>query len=106
MLKFFNQKGQSAVEYTAIMVIVLGALVAMGSYMKRGVQGRWKESADNLGDQYDPRYADSDIRHILVQNSETQIQTVEDAGVGYWTFRQDNTNSISTKTGTISAGAY
>ena len=42
MLRRF-QKGQSPLEYTIIIIVLLSAFLAAGTYLKRGVQGRWQE---------------------------------------------------------------
>ena len=46
-------KGQSTLEYAMIIAIVVGGLIAMQIYMKRGVQGKLRESTDSIGDQFD-----------------------------------------------------
>ncbi|HBR15930.1 MAG TPA: hypothetical protein DD723_10420 [Candidatus Omnitrophica bacterium] len=55
MLKYFHnrrKKGQSTLEYAVLVVITLGALMSAQVYMKRGIQGRFKSSADDIGDQF------------------------------------------------------
>ena len=53
MLTYLNQKrGQSTLEYAVLVVIIIGALLSIQFYIKRGVQGRLKSSADDIGDQY------------------------------------------------------
>jgi uncharacterized protein (UPF0333 family) len=46
------QKGQSTLEYAALFAIVVGAIIAGQVYFKRGVQGKLKSSADQVGEQY------------------------------------------------------
>jgi len=48
----FKQKGQSTLEYAMIIAVVVGALLAMQFYMKRGIQGKLRESTDSVGSQY------------------------------------------------------
>jgi hypothetical protein len=36
------------------LAIIVGAIVIMQVYIKRGVQGRFRESADDIGEQFDP----------------------------------------------------
>jgi Flp pilus assembly pilin Flp len=48
-----NRKAQSTLEYALIIAAVVGALVAINAYMKKGVQGRLKESTDQIGKQFD-----------------------------------------------------
>jgi Flp pilus assembly pilin Flp len=51
MLRKF--KGQSTLEYALIVAVVVGGLIAMQIYMKRGVQGKLRESTDQIGEQFD-----------------------------------------------------
>ena len=46
-------KGQSTLEYVILLGFVVAALIAMGVYMKRGAQGRLRESTDQIGEQYE-----------------------------------------------------
>lgn len=48
-----NYKGQSTLEYALIIAVVVAGLVAMQIYMKRGVQGKLRESADQIGEQFE-----------------------------------------------------
>ena len=106
MIKLKRQ-GQSTLEYTTLIVIILGAFLAVGTYFKRGIQGRWKTSVDELGDQYDPRTADTHIKHSLESNTDTQIITTDAKGKkGFVTTRTDNTNSIEWTTGNAEVGGY
>jgi len=53
MLQFLNQKrGQSTLEYAVLIVVIIGALLTIQVYIKRGVQGRLKSASDDIGDQY------------------------------------------------------
>lgn len=47
-----NLQGQSTLEYVILVGFVVAALIAMGIYMKRGLQGRYRESTDQIGAQY------------------------------------------------------
>ena len=48
-MRRYNKKAQSALEYTALIVILTGALMGMSAYMKRSLQGKYKQSADIYG---------------------------------------------------------
>ena len=53
MLKFLRKrKAQSTLEYAVLIIIVIGALLSIQTYIKRGVQGRMRQAADDIGDQY------------------------------------------------------
>jgi len=49
-----TRRAQSTLEYALVIAVVVGALVAMQVYVKRGVQGRLKSAADDIGEQYSP----------------------------------------------------
>jgi hypothetical protein len=99
------KRGQTVLEYVVLIIIVLGALLAISNYFKRGLQGRWKAAMDDMGDQYDPRVADTSLRHTLVQTTNTSIIAINQAG-GFWTQRTDESLSTERKAGTVSVGAY
>jgi len=102
-----TKKGQTTIEYVVLLIIVIGAFVAIQNYMKRGLQGRWKASIDQLGDQYDPRTAVTNIRHSTYVNTNTSIITITSNTLGgYWTKRTDVSFSEERKTGDTSVGAY
>lgn len=106
MLKFINRRSaQSLVEYITIITLLLGAFLAISNYFKRGVQGRLKDATDQMGDQYDPRTAKTDITH-RVNSLTTTIIFTENTADGYWTNRQDIVDSVETKTGFTDVGAY
>ena len=48
-----KRKGQSTLEYVILTGFVVAALIAMGVYMKRGIQGKLRESTDQVGEQYE-----------------------------------------------------
>jgi len=47
-----KNRGQSTLEYAILIVVVIMALVAIQAYLSRGIQGRMRDSTDQLGDQY------------------------------------------------------
>ena len=49
---FRRRKGQSALEYAVIISVVIGALLAMQIYMKRGLENRMRQSGDDVGKQF------------------------------------------------------
>ncbi len=51
-MRKFSLRGQSTLEYVILIGFVVAALIAMGIYMKRGFEGRLKESTDQVGQQY------------------------------------------------------
>ena len=100
-----KKKAQSSIEFTLLVIIVIGVFMAASSYVKRGIQGRWKSAVDDLGDQYDPRTSSAIIRHLLISNQEMRITVVnQDTPRGVWTNRVDISDTMETKQGDIIIG--
>ncbi|MBN3038970.1 MAG: hypothetical protein JW869_06115 [Candidatus Omnitrophica bacterium] len=87
--RLYNRRAQSTGEYALVFAIILGAIVAMQTYVKRGVQGRVKAGTDymarettTLGDvtQYDPYYYESDYTSSR-QSDQTQSYTSGASGL-------------------------
>ena len=47
-----SQRGQSVLEYALLLGVVIAVIVALQLYFKRGLQGRWKEASDQIGEQF------------------------------------------------------
>ena len=107
-----NHKGQTILEYTVLVIIILGVMVAMKDYVKRGIQGRWKSATDDFGDQYDPQAVNSNIMYATQVNSDS-IVNIENGSYsstsgqeqGQWTSRNDQSNAVETKTGNTQVGS-
>jgi uncharacterized protein (UPF0333 family) len=99
-----QRRGQSLLEYSILLVIIIAAFIVMQIYIKRGFQGRWKTTIDELGDQYDPNTTNSVFTYKMTQNSETHISVLDDVvnGVtGYYTMRNDNSTMSESKDGIL-----
>ena len=48
----YRRQGQSTLEYAVLVIIIIGALLSIQAYIKRGVQGRLKQATDDVGDQF------------------------------------------------------
>lgn len=92
--------GQSLIEYSVLTIIVLAVFLSMLMYIKRGIQGHWKSSVDQLGDQYDPRVANSLVTYALNSTSNSMVDVVSQK-----TIRTDSTSSVETKAGATTVGS-
>src|SRR5208282_2112768 len=106
-----KRRGQTILEYTIIVIIVLGVMIAMKDYVKRGIQGRWKSATDDFGTQYDPTSLNSDVNYGTQVNSVSYVSVTNGIGdiggqtqAGQWTNRLDLSNSLETKTGFTQVG--
>jgi Flp pilus assembly pilin Flp len=53
-IRLRGKKGQNTLEYAVIIAVVVAGLIAMQTYIKRGVQGKLRSSTDSIGEQYSP----------------------------------------------------
>ena len=92
-------KGQTLIEFAVLFIVLVAAFLAMQNYLRRGVQGKWKESLDGMGKQYDPT-AVGHTTYTMETNATTEISVANDLGNqtgGYRTWRVDTTNSTENK---------
>lgn len=79
----FSRKGQSTLEYAIIIAVVVGGLLAMQHYVKRGYQGKLKSAADDMGQQFDPdtyggNFTQSQTGHVKQVVSGGQTKTTQE----------------------------
>ena len=82
--------GQSTVEYAVLIAVVVGALIAMQIYMKRGVQGKLRSATDDIGEQFSPTAYKGHFR--TVQQSATE-ETLHVGGQGKGETRSQTTTA-------------
>ena len=92
MRKFSIQrlKAQSILEYAVFSACFIAALIAMQIYVKRGIEGRLKQSSDDIGEQYAPTNTTADI--TTKQNS-AQVITSQLVQLGE-PFTDTNNNGV------------
>ncbi len=104
MLKYFHRyfrqnRAQSILEFTVLIIIIMAVFLSMTYYIKRGMQGRWKSAIDDFGDQYDPQQTNSTAIYTADTESNTTINTQNNS-----TFRTDNSHSLERHTGFMKVG--
>ncbi|MBI4308983.1 MAG: hypothetical protein HY591_01485 [Candidatus Omnitrophica bacterium] len=67
-------------EYAILVVIIIGALLTIQTYIKRGVQGRLKSSSDDIGDQFSPGNTNA-LKATKVHSSTTETFGMAAQGV-------------------------
>jgi Tfp pilus assembly protein FimT len=77
-----KKRAQSAVEYVVVIGVVAMALIAMATYMKRGIQGKARSDIDQLsgGTAYAPgeTVSDSVVSKKIVETSKSYSVQVPD----------------------------
>lgn len=100
-------KAQSLLEYSVVLVVIIAALLSMQVYIKRGMQGRWKEAVDQVGEQYDPKTTKGSITQHMTLSARTDVSVeegVQNGQTGYFSMRSDSQNTVETQTGTVTTG--
>lgn len=49
---FKKKRAQTTLEYAVLVVVIVAAVLAIKFYMGRGVEGKLRESVDQIGEQY------------------------------------------------------
>jgi len=73
--KFNRNKAQTTLEYAILIGVIVAGLVAMQVYLKRGYQGKLKESADSMGQQFSPGNTTS---NYTITNKSTSTEELRD----------------------------
>ncbi|MDD2690117.1 MAG: hypothetical protein PHT41_08225 [Candidatus Omnitrophica bacterium] len=104
MFIYLNKKAQSTAEYVIVLGLIVGAVVAMQTFVKRGLQDRLKkateysdpEAAVVFGgriEQYDPYYLESHFDTTSRTNESEAIAT------GGGDVTRNTTEEFSNRTG-------
>ncbi len=96
---------QSVIEYAITVAVVVGALLAIQVYFKRGVQGRLRDNVDNIGKQYDPTNVSSSV-NMNISTVVTNNSTSSEEGDKIRTVTDSTTDSTQTLSGSENVGAF
>lgn len=91
--------GQTLLEFVILFIVVIAALLTMKNYMQRGIQGKWRETVDGLGSQYDP--AGNITKTSTMKTNAQTIINVENQPGGYRTWRTDIMNILEDTTESV-----
>jgi len=69
-----NRKGQSTLEYAILIGIVVGALITMQIYVKRGIQGKLRSASDDIGGQFSPGLTTSEYNYTTEYESQETVK--------------------------------
>ena len=102
MFIYLNKKGQSTAEYVIVLGLIIGVVIAMQTYIKRGLQGRVKDAVDftdqgaagaNVvnftGAQFEPGYLKSDFTNV---RSVKETEELQDEGAVNRTLASEMSN--------------
>lgn len=92
-----NKRAQSTLEYALLIGVIVAGLIAMQMYLKRGYQGRLRESTDQIGEQYSPEHTASTT---TITKSGTTTETVLNK-VTKTVFSETDPDKTTIKSGSI-----
>lgn len=90
-----SSRGQSTLEYVILLGFVVAALIAMGVYMKRGFQGKLRESTDQIGEQYSAGNTTSEYTTVTDM---AQNEVVSPGGVSATTISKNKQTRTGSET--------
>jgi hypothetical protein len=97
-----NRKAQSTLEYAVLIFVVVGALITMQIYMKRGISGRIRASSDDIGQQFSPGATRAQYNTTRTTNTTEYFGIdefgAEKKGVTHRKFNVDSTNRTGSET--------
>ena len=98
----FRKRGQSTLEYAVVIAVVVGALIASQTYFKRGVQGKFKQASDDIGEQFSPGASTYDYTTTSSTTSTDTVAPVTATAAAGGTTTPDTTDALSKNTTTVS----
>lgn len=97
------RKAQSALEYTLVIALFTAALISMTVYIKRGFQGNYRQTADEIGSAYEPKNTTSDTTFQTNSVSNSVSNTTEEAEK-YKTVTDFSSQDTTSRNGTEEVG--
>ena len=82
-----KNRAQSTLEYAILIGVIVAGLVGMQVYLKRGYQGKLKDSADSMGEQFSPGQTTFTNTTSM---STTSTETVKDGATTTDIAKQEN----------------
>lgn len=94
-----NKKGQSIIEYTVILGLVVAGLMTMQAYIKRGIQATIKVAADELGRQEDAEELDPEKGTKSASEINTRTRSIQRVRLLKGSSQQVDIDRISSSSG-------
>jgi hypothetical protein len=89
-----NRRGQSVLEYAVMLVVIIGALLAVQGYFKRGVMGKMRQGTDSIGAQFNPHtFASS----VTTTRSGSRTEKTFPSGASETVFTDDREDRVGSE---------
>ncbi len=97
------RKAQSALEYTLAVALFAAAVISMSVYIKRGFQGNYRQSADEIGSAYEPKNTISDTTY-QTNSVSTSVSNTTEVAEKYKTVVDYTSQDTTSRSGTEEVG--
>lgn len=95
-----KNKAQTTLEYAILIGVIVAGLIAMQVYLKRGWQGKLRDSADNMGEQFSPKHTSYNYTINSTSNStETLANGTSTTNIRSQMTDKTGTESVETEAG-------
>lgn len=102
LIKLKKRMAQTTLEYAVLAVVVIGALLSIQAYLRRGISGKLKTSTDDIsGEQYDNKK--TTYNKVTKTNTRTRERTTQCATLTNTLYENTTINALST---TNTSGDY
>lgn len=88
-------RGQTTLEVVILIGFVVAALIAIGVYMKRGIQGKLRDSTDQIGEQYS---AGNTTSTYVTKTSLQQAENMQAGGATTTTINKNEQSKTGSET--------
>lgn len=95
LTKLRKKTAQTTLEYAVLVVVVIGALLAIQTYLKRGIEGKIKGSTDDISSEQFEMNATT-YNKITTTRSRTQDAQFNTGSFGNTVFSNTTINATST----------
>lgn len=75
-------RGQSTLEYAIVIAIMAAAIVTMQIYMKHGLQGKFRQATDDIGEGFSPSVYSAKFKTVQKSDTKETLHIGESPGKG------------------------
>ncbi|MBN2097054.1 MAG: hypothetical protein JW714_01095 [Candidatus Omnitrophica bacterium] len=75
-----KNKGQSSLEFALVLICIVGALIAMRIYVVRALQGRFRQAADQIGEQYELGHTHGTLTTTINKQVRNEVESHVEIG--------------------------
>lgn len=94
LIKLRKKLAQTTLEYAVLVVVVIGALLSIQAYLRRGISGKLKSSTDDIsGEQYDNKK--TTYNRTTKTNTKTREQTTYNGSLTNTIYENTTVNAVS-----------